>query len=67
VTQILGESDIAMSIELAYIFESAIQKDGARMFGEFRQWMDRLGFTPKGKRDLRLRVVESDAPVLRIV
>lgn len=56
VTQIFGPSELAQAIEMAYMHRSAIAKDGARMSAEWRQWMNLLGFTPKGKRDLRLRI-----------
>jgi hypothetical protein len=61
VTQIFGPSELAQAIEMAYLHRSAIDKDGARMSAEWRQWMNLLGFTPKGKRDLRLRVSEQKA------
>ena len=68
VTQTFTDCEIAQAVEVAYMFELAIEKDGARLLGEFRQWMNMLGFTPKGKRDLRYRVVASEArPVLTIV
>lgn len=69
VTQLFGPSEIAQCVFMARIYQRAMSKTGtAAHMSEFRQWMDRLGFTPKGKRDLRLRVSErSDAPVLRIV
>lgn len=58
ITQTFGSSEIAQAVEVAHLFELAVAKDGARLLGEVRQWLNILGFTPKGKRDLRYRVVD---------
>lgn len=61
VTGSYGTDEIAMAVELAYIYEIAVRDPKPPRLAEVRQWMDRLGFTMKGKRDLRLRLAASDA------
>lgn len=60
VTQTFGPSEVAMAIGLAYLHEQAVSdpRQVTQRWTEVRQWMDRLGFTMKGKRDLRLRLAE---------
>lgn len=60
-----GASEIAMTVELAFLFEDAVRASKPAMWAETRQWMDRLGLTLKGKRDLRLRLAEPPAPTER--
>jgi hypothetical protein len=57
VTGAFGPSEIAMAIDLAYVFEDAVRDSKPTRWAEVRQWMDRLGLTMKGKRDLRLTLV----------
>lgn len=59
-----GAAEIAMAVELAYVYEDAVRDSKPTRWAEVRQWMDRLGLTLKGKRDLRLRLVAS-APTSR--
>lgn len=59
VTQTYGESEIAMALETIRIFEIAKISRGMAGWAELRQWMDRLALTPKGKRDLRYRIIDS--------
>lgn len=56
VTGAFGADEIAMTIELAYVYEDAVRDSKPTRWAEVRQWMDRLGLTMKGKRDLRLRL-----------
>lgn len=61
VTGSYGSAEIAMAVELAYVYEDAVRARRPPYWAEVRQWMDRLGLTMKGKRDLRLRLVEKPA------
>lgn len=54
-TQAYGPAEIAMAVELAYLFEAMVTDTDYKSAAEVRQWLDRLGLTLKGKRDLRLR------------
>lgn len=56
VTGAYGSAEIAMAVELAYVYEDAVRESKPTRWAEVRQWMDRLGLTMKGKRDLRLRL-----------
>lgn len=47
-------------VQCARLFEEAVRDPRPTRWGEVRHWMDGLGLTPKGKRDLRLRIVEPD-------
>lgn len=51
-------ADIQNAIDLAYLYEAWVREPTAALAGEIRQRQDRLGLNPKGKRDLRWRVVE---------
>jgi hypothetical protein len=62
VTGAYDPAEIAMAVELAYLYEDAVRSSKPACWAEARQWMDRLGLTMKGKRDLRLRL-ESTAVV----
>jgi hypothetical protein len=55
-----GSSEIGMALELAALHNEAVNdpKKVTQRWTEVRQWMDRLGLSPKGKRDLRLRLAE---------
>lgn len=66
VTGCFGSAEIAMSVELASLHREALAdpKNSVTRWAEIRQWMDRLGFTMKGKRDLRLRLAEK--PVVEV-
>lgn len=61
VTAAYGPDEVAMAVELAYLFEAMVENTDYKSAGEVRQWMDRLGLTLKGKRDLRLRLAPTDA------
>lgn len=61
VTGAYGPAEIAWAIDLAYVYEDAVRAHRPPMWAEARQWMDRLGLTMKGKRDLRLRLGEPAA------
>lgn len=52
VTQIYTPADLVYILELALLFETMTSSNA----NEVRLRMDGLGLTPKGKRDLRLRV-----------
>ena len=66
-SSLFGPSEIAMTVEAAHIYEKAVREKNASMLNTATAWMDRLGLTPKGKRDLRLRVVrQPKAPVVKI-
>lgn len=62
VTGSYGPAEVAMAVELAYVYEDAVRESKPTRWAEVRQWMDRLGLTMKGKRDLRLRLVEAAEP-----
>jgi len=52
---------------LAYLWQK-VEDGNLRLASEVRLRMDGLGLSPKGKRDLRLRVIdESPAVVLEVV
>lgn len=55
VTAVYGPAEISMAVELAYLYEDTVRDSKPSGWAEVRQWMDRLGLTMKGKRDLRLR------------
>jgi hypothetical protein len=62
-----SSADVAAAVELAWLFEAAV--NGKEKTSEVRLRMDGLGLTPKGKRDLRLRPAsEKDQPaeVIRV-
>jgi hypothetical protein len=61
VTGAYGPAEIAMAVELAYVYEDAVRDSKPTRWSEVRQWMDRLGLTMKGKRDLRLRLESTSA------
>lgn len=67
VTGAYGEAELAMAVELAYVYEDAVRDSKPTRWAEVRQWMDRLGLTMKGKRDLRLRlaITAAAAPTMR--
>jgi len=67
VTQEYGESEIQQALQIAYLFEDAIRADkAATLWGEVRQWMDRLMLTPKGKRDARVLLQDQPATVSKV-
>lgn len=57
VTAFFGPSEIAQAVELAFLFEELVREPTPPKSAEVRQWSDRLGLNPKGKRDLRFRLV----------
>jgi hypothetical protein len=64
VTATFGDNEIAAAIELAHLEEELV-RGTTSLASEVRQRMDGLGLTPKGKRDLRFRVLfqkPADAP-----
>lgn len=61
VTQVYGENEIAAVVELAYLQED-LSRGTLTIASEVRLRMDGLGLTPKGKRDLRYRVLFQTAP-----
>jgi hypothetical protein len=65
VTGVYGSAEIAMAVELAYVYEDAVRDSKPTRWSECRQWMDRLGLTMKGKRDLRLRLGVPQQQVIR--
>lgn len=67
VTGSFGPGEIAMALELATLHNEAVEdpKRVVQRWAEVRQWMDRLGFTMKGKRDLRLRLAEKREPAAK--
>lgn len=67
VTGAYGPAEIAMVVELAHLYEDAVRAGGPAAWAEVRQWMDRLGLTMKGKRDLRLRPAEAPAAAVEAV
>jgi hypothetical protein len=58
-TALFGASEIAQAVEIAYVHEELV-RDPAKssLAAEVRFREDRLGLSLKGKRDLRLRIVE---------
>jgi len=65
-TSLFGEAEIALAIEAAFVYEHAVRgKTNASQTGQALKWLDTLGLTPKGKRDLRLRVVDAE-PVTKL-
>lgn len=67
VTGCYGDAEISMCLELAYVYEDAVRDSKPTRWAEVRQWMDRLGLTMKGQRDLRLRLAEPEREVSRPV
>ena len=61
VTGAYGPAEISLAVQAIHLYEQAVRKNQPSMWGEVRQWMDRLGLTLRGKRDLRFRLAESDA------
>jgi hypothetical protein len=57
VTAIFGENETGLTIELAYLEEELVRGTNS-LASEVRQRADGLGLTPKGKRDLRYRVLQ---------
>ena len=57
-TTVWGPSEQAAAVELAYLHAEWCVYGPASMAGEIRLRSDGLGLTLKGKRDLRLRVVD---------
>lgn len=57
VTGEYGQAEIQAAIDLAYIYEEWVRGKWS-LTSEIRQFQDRLGLNPKGKRDLRWRIVE---------
>lgn len=60
VTAMYGPDEIATAQHLAEVYDAYVLDGTGRMASEIRLLMDGLGLTPKGKRDLRWRVVEDD-------
>ncbi len=61
-TGIYGKAEIGQAVHVAYLFEDAVRSHRMpSMWAEVRQWLDRLGLTMKGKRDLRLRLADTTA------
>lgn len=60
VTSTFGPSEVAAAVEVAFLHDDYVRDPSAARIAEIRQWTDRLGLNPKGKRDLRYRLV--DAP-----
>lgn len=58
--QMWSEAERDTVIDLAYIHEEWVRGDN-RLISEVRLRMDGLGLTPKGKKDLRWKVVEAPA------
>jgi len=56
VTLLFGPSEIVYALDTLRLYEHM----GASTANEIRLREDGLGFTPKGKRDLRIRVVDPD-------
>lgn len=68
VTATFGPSEIALTIEWAHIHARAARDADAAMLRISAAMLDKLGLTPKGKRDLRYRVTtDAPAPVLASV
>lgn len=61
VTGVYGPAEIAMALDAIHVFEEMVRDPKPTWSAEVRQWMDRLGLSLKGKRDLRLRMPEGDA------
>jgi hypothetical protein len=57
VTQMYSPADIVAALELALLFEGMTVSNA----NEVRLRMDGLGLTPKGKKDLRWRVMDTGA------
>ncbi len=62
-TSMYGPAEVAAAIELAYLFDDFVVYGPASAAPELRLRMDGLGLTPKGKRDLRWRVVDEELVV----
>ena len=57
--QTFGPSEIAAALDLAYLFETYVRGE-TKLAPEIRLRLDGLGLTPKGKRDLRIRVEDEE-------
>lgn len=57
-----GPSEIAAAVDLAYLFEAYVRGE-TKLAPEIRLRMDGLGLTPKGKRDLRIKVVKDEEAI----
>ena len=53
-----GPAEIQGALDLLYLYDEWAKNPSTKLAGEVRQWQDRLGLNPKGKRDLRWRVSE---------
>lgn len=62
-TTVWGPAEHAAAVELAYLHAEWCVFGPASMASEVRLRTDTLGLTLKGKRDLRLRVVDANAEV----
>jgi hypothetical protein len=58
VTGQYGPAEIDAALVLLDLYEEFVTNHSTKLAGEIRQWQDRLGLNPKGKRDLRWRVQE---------
>ena len=61
-TRAWSPADVAFAVETAYLAEVVQATGKAAHASEFRQRLDSLGLTAKGKRNLRWRVVDASAP-----
>jgi hypothetical protein len=59
-TALFGAGEIEQAIDLGYLFEENVREPKGALATEARLRLDGLGLTPKGKRDLRLRVEPDD-------
>jgi hypothetical protein len=64
VTGIYTDTEVGMALALANLWDDASRNGKAALWSECRQWMDRLGLTLKGKRDLRLRAAGEPIPAI---
>ena len=60
VTQVYGPAEISMALEAIYLHEEMVRDPKPTRSAELRQWLDRLGLSLKGKRDLRFRIAETE-------
>lgn len=60
VTGQYGPAEIQAALDLAYIYEDWV-RGRMSLIGEIRQYQDRLGLNPKGKRDLRWRIPQGES------
>jgi hypothetical protein len=60
-TQMYSEAEVDSVIDLAYVHEEWVRGDN-RLISEVRLRMDGLGLTPKGKKDLRWKVIDELPP-----